>query len=411
MSLPWIIDAIDPHELGDAGAALFGASLFDSLYAIDARGAVTPMLADALPVSDGAGVIIKLRPGLKTGRGATLDARDAVASINRSRARATIASLAAFGKPVVAPKDVTALAIPRGDRFSIARALASPLAAIVPRNFDPRSPDGTGPFAAAVSSSDVKLTRNVNAARGAAFLDAITVGRASDLTESLRAFEAERDDVGWLGSGLFGARKDASRFDFGKVAWVTLSVGEGLGDASNPGAAQRLADDLPRDRLAHLGLGPLPAGKPGVEWSGPPAELLVDRRSPHLGETARAVAEILSAKGHEITVRTVPADELARRRKTEPVLSLAVVRPLGGSTLDVLLSLATHDDAEKAQALSAKPPKLSGESPRALTRSLRTAVLGELRVAGGVVPGVVLESADAGGWDLGASFVRAKKGA
>ena len=58
-----------------------------------------------------------------------------------------------------------------------------------------------------------------------------------------------------------------------------------------------------------------------------------------------------------------------------------------------------------ALELMRSPPRLSTFSPRALTRTLRLGVLGELRVVGAHAPDVRLAKSTAGeGWDLGATY-------
>ncbi len=416
MSLPWALGSIDPHDVSDPAAALFATAITDSLFAVDTRGAVSPALADAMPLTEAGGLVVRLRPGLKTAKGKPLDARDVVFSIARAKRGGVGALLARFGAPQVVPHDGLSVIFSAGkgagasERYSLSRALASPLTAIVPRSFDPRAPDGTGPFGASLTGGAVTLSRNLNAARGASFLDSITIAKANDLTESLRAFESEGDDIGWLGNGLFGARKDAARFDLGRVSWVVLATSTGLGEHGAPGNAQRICDGLPRDRLAHLGLGPLPAGRAGEAWSGPPTDLLVDREHPHMIEIANGVADVLTNPDHEVTVRALSHAEIAQRRKRgDASLSLGIARPIGPSTLETLVSLAAADDPARAEALAKTPPKLASEGPRQLTSSLRVGVLGELRVSGASIPSLALEAAEAGGWDLGGSFIRAKK--
>src|SRR5262249_20535278 len=158
---------------------------------------------------------------------------------------------------------------------------------LLPRAFSPTTPDGTGAFRAEVSATEIVLTRNLNAARGASFLDAIDVRRADDLKSSLRAFEAERSDIGWLGLGLPQPRRGAIRFDLGAVAWIVLATGTEAQSFGAPGVAQRLADALPAERLAHLGLGALPVASGDAAWGGPPTDLVVED-APHLVEIARA---------------------------------------------------------------------------------------------------------------------------
>ena len=100
------------------------------------------------------------------------------------------------------------------DPTKLARALASPLYALVPRGFGSSSPDGTGAFRATsrVASSPSHATPTPPAG---GISQSIAVYSAPDSKTSLRQFEAERDDVGWLGMGLFGGRKNAARFDCG----------------------------------------------------------------------------------------------------------------------------------------------------------------------------------------------------
>ena len=187
--------------------------------------------------------------------------------------------------------------------------------------------------------------------------------------------------------------------------------GAEAGAFGQPGVAQRLADALPPERLAHLGLGALPksSGDPG--WGGPPTDLVVDESSPHLIEVAQAVAPILSRPGHEVGVALVPRAELARRRARGAPLAIDLVRPIGPAPVHALLALATADDPVRARDLARHPPRLVGEvRPRALTASLRVGVIGEVRVAGGVVPDATLARAAVGeGWDLGASFRRPRR--
>jgi len=331
-------------------------------------------------------------------------------SIERARARGGAALLADVPKPTPYPKDPLAIVFGATDPHKLARALASPLAAVVPQKFEPSAPDGTGAFRAECGDRGIVLSKNPFAARGASFLDGIEVTRADDLATSLRRFEAERDDVGWLGLGLHGERKGAVRFDLGRAAWIVLQIGPQAGNFGLPSVAQRLVDAVPPERLSHLGLGALPSANGDPGWGGPPAELFVDEASAHLVEVARTLAPILSRPGHEVTVATIARAELGRRRaKGQVTLSIDIVRSALPGPLGALLSLATADDPARAKELALKPPKLApNASARALTHSLRVGVLGELRVAGGLMPELVLARGGEG-WDLGASFRRRPK--
>lgn len=406
-SIPWSLGSIDPHDLGDPVAALFSTALFDGLYALDAKGNVIPALAETMPTLENGSPKIKLRSGLRTAKGTGLDARDVLTSIARSTKMGGAGLLAGFPTPTAAPGDPMAITFAKGDRSLLARALASPLTAIVPRSFDPKAPDGTGAFSASTSASSLSLSRNLYAAMGAPYLESLSVMSAPDLTTSLRDFEAEKDDVGWLGTGLYGTRKGAVAFDLGRAAWVVLGTGPGLGSSADPGAAQRLCDALPRGRLATLGLGTLPAGSASTTWDGPPCDLVYDASSAHLTEIASTLASVLSAPGHEVTARGTTRASVDRRRTTDAVLSLSVVRPLGPSGLDALLSLGTFDDPSGAAAFAKSAPKSASLPARTLTGSLRTAVLGELHVTGGTLPTLQWASELGGGWCLRRSVMSA----
>ena len=415
LHVPWPTGALDPHDLRDPMAALFGAAVVDPIYALDGSGAPYPTLAAGMPAREGGETVVRLREGLRSARLAALDGHDLVFSVERARARGASAQLTAVPRPLVKKEDPLRVVFGAVDPIHLARALSSPLVALVPRRFRPDAPDGTGAFRADVSPAGLILTRNLNAARGAAFLDAIEVAPAEDLKTSLRAFEAERDDLGWLGMGLHDGRKGAVRFDLGRAAWVALLAGPDAGPASTPGAAQRLVDAIPPERLAHLGLGPLPSATGDPAWQGPPVELLVDDASPHLVEVARAVAPVLSNPGHEVTVTPVARAEIARRRaRGKASLAVELVRPLGPGPHDAAVALATAEDPTRGRDVAQSPARaasLGHPTPavlaRTLTGLLRVGVLGDVRLAGGVIPDLVLARSPGGeGWDLGASYRR-----
>lgn len=406
LSIPWAIDTLDPHDGLDAVAALFASAVFDTLYATTEAGAIHPALASAMPTRDGGGATVKLRPGLRTAAGKPLDGRDVVASLQRARARGAASLLAPLGDVRVTPHDPLGVVFARADAALCARVLASPLTAMVPRTFDPRAPDGTGAFSARFVRGGLELSRNEQAARGAAWLERVEVRSSADLRATLRAFEAGGDELGWLGAGLFGRRADSSSFDFGAAAIIALVVGEGLSGHARPGGAQALCDGIPRDRLAHLGLGTLPPGEPPARWTAGPVDLCVEADAPYLVEIGNAVASSLSQPDHRVSqVLMARRDVLARSRRD--ALGLLVVRPLVPGGEGVRLALAQLTDPAAARDLAARlgPPRPGSGvgSGRDATGTLRAGVLGELRAAGAIVRGISLARQPGGGWDLGAS--------
>jgi peptide/nickel transport system substrate-binding protein len=401
LHVPWPVTSLDPHRIDDAAVALFGDALFDSLYARGDSGELVPSLAESDPEPDGSGLRVTLRHGVRFSSGLPLDARAAAQAIARARARDASAWLAEIPAPRVV-KD--GLVFGMRDARKLVRALASPLVAIVPPRFAPERPDGTGPLRADMQAGALVLVRNALAAGGPAFLDAIEARHAPDLITSLRAFESSADDVGWLGSFLHEPRLGARGFDVGAVGWAVLRTGRDAGPLDARGTAQALADGVPHAALASLVVGP--SWEQGAaQWTGPPCDLLVRDDSPWLVEVARALSAALSTPAHEVSVRSLPAADLAQRRAARSFsLMLDVVRPAGPGGLGALVGLATADDPATATALVRHPPR-GDLAPRSATRTMRLGVVGEVRLQGGRAPDVVLPPSRWGrGVDWGSAF-------
>lgn len=405
--VPWPVTTVDPHRIDDAVAAFVGEGLFDTLYGRDEGGLYVPHLAEGDPEpTPGGGLRITLRSGLKTGAGRSLEARDVAASLARARALGARAILA----PIPVPKvEGRALVFASKDAAKLTRALASPLTAVVPPAFTPDRPDGTGPFRAERRDGGLSLTRNPLAARGPAYLDEIVLRAAPDVAACLRAFESGAADLGWLGAGLHEPRTGSRPFDGGAVGWVVLRTGHAAGSWDAPGVAQRLADGLSPSRLSYLGLGP--AWRPSTDggpsdqgWGGSSGDLAVRDDCPWLLEVAKAVAASLSRPGHEITVRSLGPVDFGRMRSARAFsLAVDVVRAVGPSALDALVALATGEDGASAEDVAKHPPRIAeGTSPRTLTRTLRLAVVGEVRMQGARLADTTLPGSPSGfGLDLG----------
>jgi len=344
MRVPWGTRRIDPHDLFDPLAAIFGAAFADTVYARDQRGHVYPTLADGMPFVEGDQTIVRLRPGLRSGRGMAMGGRDLAWSVARARKRGAVGLLAPLTPWVRSDKDRPLIA-----RFGpvepgkLALLLTSPLLAMLPVGFSATAPDGTGPFVASCSASRLELVRNRNASRGPAFLERVLVSSARDLADSLRAFESGQDDVGWLGLGFHRNRADSRKFDYRDAGWVVLATGRRAGSFGAPGVAQQLANSIPIERL-HVGLRRRVGIGSATQWGGGPATLIFDGSSGHMKEIAEAAAVKLSQPGHEITPTPVSRALLRRARSGGGfALALDVVRDLRTGSAGAHIALATAD--------------------------------------------------------------------
>jgi peptide/nickel transport system substrate-binding protein len=338
-----------------------------------------------MPEQESRGTRIALRPGLQTAAGRRLTGRDVVRSLERAQSGGAAGLIAAFGKPIVARDDPLAVILPATKEINeVAAALASPLTAIVPEGFSPRSPDGTGAFRARLRTDGLVLERNLRAARGPSFLERITVRRAADLSGALRAFEAGDADVGWLGRGLHRPRADAEPFEAGLWGWVILRTGRNAGAWGAPGVAAQLMDSIPAARLSHLGLRSLPSGRGPTTWGGPATALAVRADFPHLVQIARALGALLSNPGHNVLPTLVAPQQLTTLRRTGQFgLMVDFVRPLAGPS-SVSLSLLTAADPDLAR----RPPREAPTDARRIARTLPLGIVGELHVFGAHAPKV-----------------------
>jgi peptide/nickel transport system substrate-binding protein len=401
LSVPWPIKSLDPAQLSDGFSALFAAAVFEPLFGLDGSSSPYPALAEALPTKLDTGSRVTLRPGLRTAAGRPLSGGDLVATLARARTRGAIGLLGDLDAPSVDPKDPLGVIFPRATPESLARVLSSELLALVPKTFSPLAPDGCGAFKVELLPGRASFSRNPLAARGAAYLDAIDVSSVSDLAELLRGFESGATDVGWFGTGLYRAAKDAVRFEASRYGFAVLLPGAQARAWGAPGTLQALLDAVPEQQLAHLGLRGLPAVTSGSPaWGGPATSIVVSSSAPQLLAVARAVASSLSSPGHELTVDEKAPEELAALRSSRQFgLMVDSVRAPNASPREVELLLRTAASPDGAK----RAPKTASASPRELGRQLPLGVIGELSVWGTRrAPFVNLET-----WQLGAVSFRA----
>ncbi len=400
LAVPWPIVSLEPASLSDGFSALFASAAFEPLYGVDGAGNPYPALADALPTKLEGGCRLTLRPGLETAAGRSLSGADVVATIARARSRGGGGLLGELETPRVDAKDPLSVVFARGTPDVVARALANPLLALVPRNFSPLAPDGCGAFKVELSRGRALLTRNANAARGPSFLDAIEITSVNDLAELLRGFEANQTDIGWFGTGLYRAVKDAVAFETPRYAFAVLMAGKAVGAWGAPGTLQGLLDAVPAQQLSHLGVRALPTQPSGsAAWGGPSTTIAVLANAPQLLAIARALAGTLSTPGHELTVvEKTPEELLGLQTSRQFGLLLDAVRAPTAAARDVEMALRTAASPEAAK----RAPRTALQSPRELGRQLPLGVIGELTIWGARrAPLIGVEA-----WQLGAISMR-----
>ena len=401
LRLPLYFGGLDPHSLDDPLSALFAAAIADPLFALDGSGKPYPTLASALPERTPNGCRVTLRAELRSARGKALSGADALFSLKRAQGLGGAAVLGAFRPPTADSKDRLSLLVPEANPEALARALASPLTALVPRGFSPLAPDGTGAFKATIGRRTLRLTRNESAARGASFLDSIELGGATDLADALRAFEVGQVDVGWLGNGLYRPKALAVPLDGPVFGWIVLRTGLDAKSWGAPGIAAQLTAALPGAALARFGVRALPFAGNGVRWGGGPAPLLVSEDAPHAVELARALEPLLSSNGNEVRATSVArAVWLEARRSRRYHLLLDFVRATSSDATEAALNLLAAVDP----ALVGRPPK-NLSSVLDATRTLPLGIVGDVRVAGAHSP--EFEGLDA--WQLGNVWLNSEK--
>lgn len=401
LALPWPIASLDPASICDGFAALFASAVFEPLFGLDSAGSPYPALVESLPAQLGAGCRVSLRSGLRTAAGRALDGLDLIATMSRARTRGAAGLLGELDNPTLDPEDPLSVVFARAKPETVARALASPLLALVPRNFSPLSPDGCGAFKIELGHGRAVLTRNLSAARGPAFLEAIELTSTGDLAELLRGFESGVTDIGWFGSGLYRAVKDAVSFEAPRYGYAVLAAGKAVGAWGAPGTLQGLLDAVPAAQLLHLGLRGLPSAPKGSpSWGGPATTIAVLAQAPQLVGVARALAASLSTPGHELSVIEKTAEELSGLRSSRRFgLMVDCVRAPSSAPRDIELALRTAASPEAAK----RSPRTAPVAPRELGRQISLGVIGELSIWGARRANFTgLET-----WQLGAVSLRA----
>jgi peptide/nickel transport system substrate-binding protein len=187
--------------------------LFDQLMVLDANGQPQPSLAKSItPNGDGTEWTIVIPDGVTTHRGKPFTADDVLFSFNRIMANkypgvSSLGPVDLGSSKVVNP---TTLLVRYHQPFAVLpEMLSSVVFTMVPRDFDPKNPDGTGPFKYQDFTPGVSSTfvRNPNYWRsGLPHLDGVTTTNIAEETSQVNALQSGQVDVvNYLSQGSVAA--------------------------------------------------------------------------------------------------------------------------------------------------------------------------------------------------------------
>jgi len=370
------LEDVDPARQAHPLGAAVSAAIFDTLYAIDARGALSPVLAESLPVpsttTTGA-FIITLRSALRRHDGQRLVAADVVAALRRAatmpRAAWLLGALAIGADGLLDVRAVGALQLelrPAREGVELARVLAArPLAIAVG---DPRRRAiGTGAFAVrgAVGGSDHEtvLVQHDAATLGAPYLERVTLLAPRARDEDLRALELGETDASWFGATLYAAPAEGSRSAAETpVVCPVLLVASETGALRDAGLRGYVLASIDRRRLERAGLS-ADARIAGVDVAAAPSarapatrptlRLAVPSGDPLLARIAESLAAMLDERGVSVIVGAAPAVDAPAAGGWDARL-VSVLPPLPGAAPLIGAALAAAGRADAARALAAQ---------------------------------------------------------
>lgn len=177
-------------------------ALFEGLVHLNAAGEVEMVLAESIESNrDGTLWTIKIRPGVKFHDGQTLDAHDVLYSLRRIEAK-KFAGLASFGPiNLKAAKvvDPLTLRIPFDEPYSVfPEGLTVNATKVVRRGYDPKKPNGTGPFkfvSFTPGRESVFARHDAYWRTGKPYLDKLVISNFADETAQVNALQAGQVDV------------------------------------------------------------------------------------------------------------------------------------------------------------------------------------------------------------------------
>lgn len=193
-------DAIDPILTTGSPDTVRMRQVYDNLTRYNEDGVVEPFLAEEFIEEDPFTWTIKLRQDVTFHHGKTLDADDVVFSLQRLLGPE---SHNATGAAMIDPEgiekvdDYTIRLKLARPAYYLMEALTMPATSIVPVDFDPANPVGTGPFSLVsfTPGQQVVFARNDDYWRGAPYLDEVEVTTFSDESARINALQSGQIDA------------------------------------------------------------------------------------------------------------------------------------------------------------------------------------------------------------------------
>lgn len=193
-------DALDPAEATTTGGYVLSRQLFDTLTEYGTDGAWKPELAASVTPGASADTWTVVLNDATWSNGRPVTAADVVATVKRWFAKKLPpAGSLPFVDPdkVTASDDKTVTFTLKYPTVTFPEALASPTMAIVPSDFDPAAPIGSGPFVLASNDPGVQLTFTANPTyfAGKPGADQLEVKSFPDSASAASALTAGQIDV------------------------------------------------------------------------------------------------------------------------------------------------------------------------------------------------------------------------
>ncbi len=198
-------DALDPAESSTAGGYAIAGQLYDTLTEYDTEGKVAMRLAESVEAGKDASVwTVKLRDDATWSTGEAVTADDVKSTFTRifDQKLPPSESLSYIDPDQIAVVDATTLTFTlKEPTVLFPEALTSPTVSIVPQDFDPAAPVGSGPFVLGTNTpgTSVTFTANKKYWAGSPHVDSLELISFADASAQVNALIGGQID---MASGL-----------------------------------------------------------------------------------------------------------------------------------------------------------------------------------------------------------------